>query len=160
MPDVKSDAIAIAHIILSRRVLPKVVGMLDPDELRQDLAVHVLANLKYYQPERGSLKTFVGMTFDNWWRQSIKDRKTRAAFEDSRWELPDVEARTTRSAEKELSDRGRRIIARLPEQTREVAELHLAYGVPMKAVSEMTGVKYQTVNTRVQRARRALKEMA
>ena len=158
MTDVRTEAVAIAHGYLQSRVLWKLRGLVDADELRQDLAVHVLANLKYYRPERGSLKTFVGMTFDQWWSQSIKDRATRRALETSVDEFPD--APVPPPAVTDLTDRGRAIIDRLPEQTREVAELVIAHGVPMKAAAELTGTKYQTVNTRVQRARRALKEMA
>jgi RNA polymerase sigma factor (sigma-70 family) len=158
MTDVRTEAVAIAHGYLRSRVEWKLRGLVDAEELRQDLAVHVLASLKYYRPERGSLKTFVGMTFDQWWRQSIKDRATRKALESPTDEFPDLPVPA--AEETELSERGREIIARLPEHTREVAELVIAHGVPMKAAAELTGTKYQTVNTRVQRARRALKEMA
>jgi RNA polymerase sigma factor (sigma-70 family) len=157
--DVRTDAVGIAHGIFARRILSRLSPLLDVEELKQDLAVHVLANLKYYKPERGSLKTFVGMTFDNWWRQSIKDRTTRAANEESRWEMPEVEYLPTRS-DLDMSAKAQAIIAELPEQTRDVAELHIAHGVPLPAVAELTGMTYPTAYGRLRRARRALRELA
>lgn len=159
MTDVRTEAVGIAHGIFARRVLSRLAPLLDVEELQQDLAVHVLANLKYYKPERGSLKTFVGMTFDNWWRQSIKDRTTRASNEESRWEMPEVEYLPTRS-DLDLSDKARAIIARMPEQTRDVVTLHIAHGVPLPAVAELTGVTYPTAYTRLRRARKVLAAMA
>lgn len=158
--DVRTEAVGIAHGIFARRVLGRISPLLDVEELQQDLAVHILANLKYYRPDRGSLKTFVGMTFDQWWKQSIKERRTRQAEEESRWEMPDLEWRPARAADLELSDRGREIVARLPERTREVAVLHIAHGAPLKAVAEMTGVNYQTVCHRARRAKQELAAMA
>jgi DNA-directed RNA polymerase specialized sigma24 family protein len=157
VPDVKTEAIEIAHGILSRRVFAVRPSMYDREELRQDLALAVLENLKYYRPEKGSLKTFVGMTFDQWWKRNIKERATRAAMEGLAWDLPD---RPSPEVATELSDRGRRIVAQLPPHVRESAVLRIAYDVPLVVVAELTGAKYHTANQRVMRARRALKEMA
>ena len=157
MADPRLDAVGIAHAILARRVLAR-VPMLDHDELRQDLAVHVLGALKYYRPERGSLKTFVGMTFDQWWKNSIRERLTRQA-EETMAELPDVAQRPA-TGRHELSPRALEILARLPEHQRETVYYNIALGVPLKATAELTETGYQTTASRVRRARRLLKEMA
>jgi RNA polymerase sigma factor (sigma-70 family) len=158
MTDPRLDAVGIAHAILARRVLVKLPGLLDHEELKQDLAVHVLGALKYYRPDKGSLKTFVGMTFDQWWKNSIKERLTRQAME-TMGRLPDVAQRPT-TGHHELSPRAAEILARLPEHQRETAYYNIALGVPLKATAELTGVGYQTTSSRVRRARAALKEMA
>ena len=157
--DVQLEAVGIAHGILTRRVLTKVARMVDHEELKQDLAAHVLGNLRYYRPERGSLKTFVGMTFDNWWRQSIKERGTRASHEESQWDMPDLQWHRP-GGDQELSPKAEAIVARLPEHLRETVVYHVALGAPLTAAAEHTGAKYQTASTRARRARVALKEMA
>ena len=156
--DLRLEAVEIAHAIFARRVLSRLSGMLDQEELKQDLAAHVIGALKYYRPEKGSLRTFVGMTFDQWWKTSIRDRRSRAGLEESRWEMPDVPA--SASTGSEMTARSHRIISELPIQTREVAEFVIGYGVGAKAYSELSGVKYQTVNTRLKRARQVLRSMA
>lgn len=159
MADVQLEAVSIAHGILTRRVLAKLSGMVDQEELKQDLAAHVLGSLKYYRPERGSLRTFVGMQFDQWWKRSIKERATRAGVEQSWPELPDAEYRPA-GGDQELSPRAEAIVDRLPVHLRETVVLHIALGAPLTAVAELTGAKYQTASTRARRARVALKEMA
>lgn len=161
MTDVKLEAISIAHGILSRRVFAKRPAMYDREELRQELALAVLENLKYYKPEKGSLRTFVGITFDQWWKRNIKERTTRLVAEGARVHMQELEDRpSSPEVVTDLSDRGRRIIAQLPPHVQESALLRIAYDVPLVAVAELTGAKYHTANQRVMRARRALKEMA
>lgn len=156
--DFQTEAVEIAHGILVRRVLSRMPGMLDAEELGQDLAVHVLGALKYYRPDKGSLRTFVGMTFDQWWKTSIKTRLTRQAHE-SAFEMGDFGQRPA-GGDHELSPRAADILARLPEHMRETAYYHIALGTPLVAVAELTGAKYQTTSTRARRARSALKAMA
>lgn len=152
------DAVEIAHSIFARRVLSRISGLVDQEELKQDLAVHVLGALRYYRPEKGSLGTFVGMTFDQWWKNSIKERLTRQAVETAE-ELVDVAQRPT-TGHHELSPRAQRILFRLPYSQRATAYYNIALGVPLNATAELTGANYQTTSSRARRARRALKAMA
>lgn len=160
------DAIDIAHAALTRRVLSRMPGLLDEEEVRQDLALYVLERLHRWDSTRGALSTFVHVQFDQWWKNNIVARRKRAEMEatydpiatrdeDGNIKVPGLlMAETASSVERhEKSELAEVLLSLLPENAREVAELHFGYGVSRSAVAEITGLPEPTVNYRCRKAR-------
>lgn len=167
----QQDAIDIAHAALVRKVLSRWPGMLDEEEARQDLALYVLEHLHGWSPERGALSTYVHVLFGQWWRNDITKRRWRARREITfdPIEVRDAEGNLTLAGQlisessdsterHEVSELAEVLLGLLPEDTREVAELHYGYGVSRSAVAEMTGLPEPTVNYRCRKARKIWRE--
>lgn len=160
------DAIDIAHAALTRRVLSRMPGLLDEEEVRQDLALYVLERLTRWDPSRGALSTFVHVQFDQWWKNNIVARRKRSEMEatydpittrddDGGIKVPGLlVSESASSVERhEQSELAEVLLSLLPDNCREIAELHYAYGVSRSAVAEITGLPEPTVNYRARKAR-------
>lgn len=167
--DPTTDALNIAGALVRSRIVPVYgpAGVVEPEDEIQDFQLYVLSKMRYHDPARGKVSTFVYTLFPQWAGLRLNARLERrdwsfpfdpqepvgfTPYEAERVVLgmtapPLVEDRHTLTGEAQAH------LDRLPERIRGPVETHLAYGASLTATAELHGVTDRTVSRYVKEAR-------